>query len=524
MICPRCSLADISASGQCALCGFSPSAGVILKESVVEEVREVIEQSTGGRFAIQTLLRLGERSLVYLAREPGYDRHVALKVIPVADGVGLELAQRFERQAQVSQRLQHAHIVPIWAFGTSHTFLWYTMEYVHGQTLADVLRESGPLSLDRCLGIAEQVATALDYAHRHGVVHGDLKPTNIMFDDRWIRVSDFAILDAFGRHATSGAAGPVLRMPEYMAPEQFYARTPGPSADQYALAIIVHQILTGTPPFIGDSFEEVARRQANDRPSALTDIRKDVPAGVADAVTRALSKRPTDRFQTVLEFVTALAAGATAPAQPPGAPALRRPSPTPLRVSAPRVLLVDQEPERRWRRRLIVGGLIAAMIAAALIIQQRASKPGRALEPMVTAPIGPAPRTGEAGEPATLPSERRAPTSQIQAPGAPTTSPSPAREEPSPISRPATSTPRTANPAATPSVPATLFVNATPWGQLYIDGQLIGNTPRGNLRLTPGRHAVRIQREGFEPYERTLTVTPGEVVRLTDIELRPRSQ
>jgi hypothetical protein len=75
-----------------------------------------------------------------------------------------------------------------------------------------------------------------------------------------------------------------------------------------------------------------------------------------------------------------------------------------------------------------------------------------------------------------------------------------------------------------PSEPATLFVNATPWGQLLIDGQLIGNTPRGNLRLAPGRHVVRIQREGFEPYERTLTVTAGEIVRLTEIELRPRSQ
>jgi serine/threonine-protein kinase len=514
MICPRCSLADISASGSCALCGFSPSAGVILKESLVEEVREVIEQSTGGRFAIQALLRLGERSLVYLAREPAHDRHVALKVIPVADGVGLELAQRFERQAQTSQRLQHAHIVPVWAFGTSHTFLWYSMEYVRGQTLADVLRESGPLSLDRCLGIAEQVATALDYAHRHGVVHGDLKPTNVLFDDRWIRVSDFAILDAFGRHAASGRAGPMLRMPEYMAPEQFYARTPGPSGDQYALAIIVHQILTGTPPFIGDSFEEVARRQANDRPPVLTDIRKDVPPAVAEAVARALSKNPADRFQTVLEFVTALAVGAAAPAQPLGAPAVRRP-PTPVRASAPRVLLVDQEPQRRWRRRLIIGGLIAGLAAGGLIIQFRATGRDAGLEPMMTAPIAPAPRGTEARQPAGVPSDRREP-----APLPASTAP----DAPPQVPRRTTGAPRSATPAAVPSEPATLFVNATPWGQLLIDGQLIGNTPRGNLRLAPGRHVVRIQREGFEPYERTLTVTAGEIVRLTEIELRPRSQ
>src|SRR3990172_1876153 len=196
MICPRCSLAEISDSGHCALCGFSPSTNVILKQSEVEEVRAIVEQATGGRFKVESLLRLGERSLVYLANEPAYDRAVALKVIPVAEGVGVELAQRFQRQATLSQRLQHAHIVPVWAFGTTHTFLWYAMEYVRGQTLADMLRESGPLSLERGLGIAEQIAGALDYAHRHGVVHGDLKPNNVLFDDRWIRVSDFAILGA----------------------------------------------------------------------------------------------------------------------------------------------------------------------------------------------------------------------------------------------------------------------------------------------------------------------------------------
>lgn len=519
MICPRCSLAEISDSGQCALCGFSPSTAVILKQSVVEEVREVVQQSTGGRFVVESLLRLGERSLVYLAREPAYERQVALKVIPVADGVGLELAQRFERQAQLSQRLQQAHIVPVWAFGTTHTFLWYTMEYVRGQTVADLLRESGPLSVDRCLGIAEQVATALDYAHRHGIVHGDLKPTNILFDDRWIRVSDFAILDAFGRYATSGAAGPLLRMPEYMAPEQFYARTPGASADQYALAIIVYQCLTGALPFIGDSFEEIARRQANDRAPSLTELRKDVPPGAAEAVGRALSKQPGDRFQTVLEFVTALAAGANTPA-PPAAPPLRRP--TPARTSAPRVLLVDQEPERRGRRRLILGvAAVLVAVAGTLIVRSRAEPGDLVLEPMVTAPVAPPPRPAEVRRPDEAPQGPR-----VSAPALPPAGQDRGTEaaaDPPRVTAPAGRPARPTTPAPA-AEPATLFVNATPWGQLFVDDQLMGNTPRGNLRLTPGRHVVRVQREGFEPYERTITVAPSEVVRLTDIVLRPKSQ
>jgi serine/threonine-protein kinase len=491
---------------------------VILKQSVVEEVRQVVEQATGGRFFVESLLRLGERSLVYLAREPAYDRQVALKVIPVADGVGVELAQRFERQAQQCERLQQAHIVPVWAFGTTHTFLWYTMEYVRGPTLADLLRESGPLALDRCLGIAEQVATALDYAHRHAVVHGDLKPTNILFDDRWVRVSDFAILDAFGRVPASGAAGPLLRMPEYMAPEQFYARTSGASADQYALAIIVYQCLTGTPPFIGDSFEEVARRQANDRPPQLTEIRKDIPPGLAEALSRALGKVPGERYRTVLEFVTALGAGAAPLSSPMPGAAARRPSPA--RTTAPRVLLVDAPPERRGRRWIVGAAVVGlAAVATTLVVRSRTEPASFALEPVVTAPPASSPRPFETSRPDTLAAR---PT--ISAPARPPSPAGPqatARREP-PREPPANESAGRAT--ALTLEPATLFVNATPWGQLFVDGRLIGNTPRGNLPLTPGRHVVRVQREGFEPYERDITVSPREVVRLTDIVLRPRSQ
>ena len=264
MICPRCTVAEISESGHCALCGFSPSADVILQQPLVEEVQQIVQDSTADRFRIEALLRLGERSLVYLAHEVAQDRLVALKVIPVLGGVTQQLAHAFERQAQLGQSLHHAHIVTLHAFGATATFLWYTLDHVREPSLGDLLRESGPLGLDRCLGIAEQVASALDYAHRRGVPHGNLKPSNIFLDERWVRVADFAILDAFGRQAASGTGGPWLRLPEYMAPEQFYARAPLAGADQYALAVVIYQCLTGTPPFIGDSFEEGARRQARE--------------------------------------------------------------------------------------------------------------------------------------------------------------------------------------------------------------------------------------------------------------------
>jgi serine/threonine-protein kinase len=354
MICPRCTVAEIGDSGHCALCGFTPSAGVILQQSVIDEVQEVVQQSTANRFRIEALLRLGERSLVYLAHEVAHDRLVALKVIPVPGGVPRQLAQAFERQATLAQSLRHAHIVSLHAFGMTSTFLWYTLDHMRGQSLGDLLRGSGPLSFEVCLGIADQIASALDHAHRRGVTHGNLKPSNIFLDDQWVRVADFAILDAFGRQAASGVAGPSLRLPEYMAPEQFYARTPVASADQYALAVVVYQCLTGTLPFIGDSFEEVARRQAREVAPPLADSRRDLPATVTEAVDRALSKQPADRFPSVLDFVTAL--GAT-PAPPDKRSTLGRRASPGLRKSAePPVLVVEPEtPARggRWKFALL---------------------------------------------------------------------------------------------------------------------------------------------------------------------------
>lgn len=515
MICPRCTVAEIAESGHCVLCGFSPAAGVILQESVINEVKQVVQQATADRFRIQALLRLGERSLVYLAYEMAHERLVALKVIPVREGVRQALANRFERQAALYQALRQAHIVTMHAFGTAATFLWYTLEHVKGDSLGDVLRERGPLSLELCLGIADQVATALDYAHRRGVPHGNLKPSNIFLDDRWVRVGDFAILEAFGREASG--AGPSRRLPEYLAPEQFYARSPLASADQYALAIIVHQCLTGTLPFIGDSFEEVARRQARDAPPSMADIRKDLPVPMSEAVSRALSKQPAGRFPSVLDFVTALgAAQAPAPVPRRSAPA-RRPTPTRGAAATIPVLLVEPEtpPRRRWKLVLlalaVVGGGTVYTLRDRFPPPPLAEPPfARQGDPLPAAVRPSLPATGTAPEVARAPGEPPA-TSATSSAG-PSAAAVPAAPAPTPVARPATAT----------AQPGTLLVNATPWGQLFIDGVFIGNTPKVNIPVSAGRHRIRIAREGYEPFERELLVEPGQVIRLTGIVLRPR--
>jgi serine/threonine-protein kinase len=522
MICPRCSIADISdETHQCPLCGFSAASNVIVQQPAADEALETVQAALADRFQIQAVLRLGERSFVYLARELAYDRLVALKVIPVARLVDHELMRRFERQAELAASLRHSHIVPVYTFGAARQFLWYAMEHVRGQSLAETLRSSGPMDLDLCLRIVEQVASALDHAHRLEVTHGNLRPSNVFLDDeRWVRVSDFAIREAFGRPQSGD--GPVVVMPEYMAPEQFYARSIGASADQYAFAVMVFQCLTGTLPFVGDSFEEVARQQANEPPPRLSDLRPDLPLHVLEAVQRALGKAPASRFPTILDFASALSgARRSRPVTP------RRTSGAMAPAVPPPVLLVDEEPAVRRRRRVLIGLAVAALaVPVALAVWQpdaitrvvdsvRGAVTDRAESPPVE--WGPL----EQAAPPAVPNVTEPRRSAESDPGRVQERTPESRRPPV---RSAPQRPAAPSPAAPAVAPGRLFVNATPWGTLFIDGQRIGNTPRANIEVAAGLHRVRVERDGFEPFEREIVVASGQVVRLVDIVLTPKQQ
>ena len=514
MICPRCSIADISEdTHQCPLCGFAPS-GNVLVEPAQDEILEAVQEALDDRFQIQAVLRLGERSFVYLAQESAHERLVALKVMPVAELVDHELANRFEQRAAVAAALKHSHIVPLHTYGASRNFLWYAMEYVQGQSLAEVLRTSGPMDLSTCLRIVEQVASALDHAHRQDVVHGNLKPTNIFIDDeKWVRVSDFAVLDAFGRPTSPKQGAPVLHRPEYMAPEQFYARTVGASADQYAFAVLVYQCLSGTLPFVGDSFEEVARLHANEPPPRLSHLRPDLPLHVLEAIQRALSKVPGGRFATVLDFASALATGPSARASTSRLASTSRAS-----VEATPVLVVA--PNRRQQiRRLAIGatvvGLFGTVGALAItrppFVQRILDVSGR----MVGAVTGSEPSNADSPSLRWETLERPPAQNRID----------PAVMDSVPGGDPVIVIPeRQPRREIVPPTPAQLFVNASPWGTVYIDGKSIGNTPKANVEMMPGVHTIRIERAGFELFEQEFTVKAGEVLRLLDIVLKPRQQ
>jgi serine/threonine protein kinase len=473
---------------------------VAVHRPVVDEVLETVQRELEGRFQINVLLRHGTRSVVYVADELPHKRMVALKVIPLQRGMNPDLA-RFQREASVAASLSHSHIARVLGFGKTRALLWYSMEYVKGHSLADLQRDSGPLDLDTCQKILEQAASALDYMHRRGVTHGNLKPSNILVDrEEWARVSDACIMNALADPArrsrmTSGS-------PEYMAPEQFRARAAGPSADQYALGVVAYECLSGNLPFVGDAPDELERLHRLEAPTPLEQSRDDLPPHVREAIHRALSKTPGERFPTVLDFVAMLRKDWVAPGPTPFA-SEGMPS------GQSRVFVIDGDKRKFPILRASLVALVTLLIVVAAtwfrpwepLLRSRDSGPPTTSSVAATPDQTPT-RTQPAG-----PAER--PISQPRPQR--TTPPSPARSE----SQMPTST------ATAPVEPGKLLVNSTPWGQIYVDEELVGNTPM-SLTLAAGRHTVRIVQDGFEPFEREFQLAPGQQLRMTDLVLKAR--
>ncbi len=504
MICPRCTIGEIAEdTGLCVLCGFAPGAAVVVHQPVVDEVLETVQRELEGRFKIRVLLRHGTRSIVYLAEDVASGRLVALKVIPLQRGMQPDLA-RFEREAALAASLSHSHIASVLDSGATRALLWYSTEHVEGRSLADILRESGPLELDPCRKILEQVASALDYMHRRSVTHGNLKPSNILLDTgNWARISDPCIMGVLDFPSGQRAGKVVSGTPEYMAPEQFRARAVGASADQYALGVIAYECLTGNLPFVGDAPDEFERLHKVEMPVPLAQSIPGIPDHVSEAVQRTLRKTPAERFPSVLDFVALLRRdwipGATNLIVPEGRPS------TPSRV-----FLMDAPKSAVPRRLIKVGVPAVALVVAALLWHpwSASSPPDDQVMPPVATQPRPVPIVRDRAAEQPPATARETPQQQ------PTRQTATARE---PQAAPAT----TPQPRQPPLDPGTVLVNTTPWGQVYVDGEMVGNTPKV-LSLSPGAHTIRVVQQGFEPFETEVQVASGQQVRLTDIVLKAR--
>jgi serine/threonine-protein kinase len=260
------------------------------------------------RYTLDREIGRGGMATVYLANETKHSRQVAIKVLKPELAATLG-AERFLREIGIAARLSHPHIVPLIDSGDAAGLLYYVSAYIPGGSLRERLQREGTLSVRDALRIAHEVATALDYAHRAGFVHRDVKPENILFADGHAMLADFGVARVvFGEGADDPvtAAGLAIGTPEYMSPEQANGdQTIDGRADIYALACVVYEMLTGAAPFRGDT-RSVMMRHVTETPPPVRAVHPEVPASVDDAIALAMAKDPSRRFGTACDFVSAM--------------------------------------------------------------------------------------------------------------------------------------------------------------------------------------------------------------------------
>jgi serine/threonine-protein kinase len=269
-----------------------------------------VDAALSGRYKVEREIGAGGMAIVYLARDLRHDRKVALKLLRPELSAILG-SERFVTEIRTTANLQHPHILPLHDSGEANGLVYYVMPFVEGESLRDRLRREKQLPVDDAVRIAREVASALDYAHRHGVVHRDIKPENILLHDGQALVADFGIALAASR--TNGGTrltetGLSLGTPQYMAPEQAMGeREITGRADIFALGCVLYESLVGEPPFFGQSAQAIIARLLTESPRSLSAQRNTISQNVEAATLRALQKLPADRFGTASQFSEALA-------------------------------------------------------------------------------------------------------------------------------------------------------------------------------------------------------------------------
>ena len=276
---------------------------------------ERVARALSGRYAVRRVLGVGGAATVYLAEDLKHQREVALKVLrpEVAASVG---AERFMQEIGVAARLNHPHILSLHDSGQSGGLFWYVMPFVEGESLRARIARQRQMPLEEAVGIACDVAEALDYAHRHNVVHRDVKPENILFEDNHATIADFGVAlgvtTATRQRLTE--AGFVIGTPEYMSPEVCAGDDDVDGrSDEYALGCVLYEMLAGRPPFTAATPQGVIARHLADSVPPLGTVRPDAPANVVRVVMRALAKARADRFPTLQAFADALRSAASDP-------------------------------------------------------------------------------------------------------------------------------------------------------------------------------------------------------------------
>jgi len=308
-VCNNCSSPLPAGSKYCNECG-TPVPGQGEPRWVngyPTDLRQALQMATAGEYEIHHELGRGGMGSVFLAREIGLDRLVAIKVLPPSLMFDEGLIERFKREARMVAKLHHPNIIPVYRVHHSHNLVFYTMHFVPGRSLGEIMGRNRVPSLQEVERTMLEAAAGLGYAHKRGVIHRDVKPANILIDaEGHVHLTDFGIAKALVGSTQLTETGAVIGTPQYMAPEQCEGRLVDGRADQYSLAAVGYQLLTGQPPFQSGSMKELLYHHLFTPPRPINALRPDTPLGLRDAIHKALSKDPVDRFDTMEDFAMAI--------------------------------------------------------------------------------------------------------------------------------------------------------------------------------------------------------------------------
>jgi eukaryotic-like serine/threonine-protein kinase len=265
-----------------------------------------------GRYRIEGRLGVGGMSTVQLAFDQRLERYVAIKLLAEHLADDPTFVSRFRREALAAARLVHPNIVQVFDFGFDERQRQHfiVMEHVSGHSCAELLRDHGPMEVDQAVDVVTQACRGLDYAHRNGVVHRDVKPGNLLVSDSdVVKLADFGIARAADQSSIT-QVGSVLGTAAYLAPEQARGEEAGARADLYSLGVVSYQLLTGRLPYEANSLSELAIKQQRDPPAPLEELNPRVPPELADAIELALALDKEERPANAMLLAEAIANGA----------------------------------------------------------------------------------------------------------------------------------------------------------------------------------------------------------------------
>ena len=507
-----------------------------------------------GRYVIVEEIGQGAMGVVYKAVDPLIDRTVAIKTINL-DLSKEELAnfeKRFQREVQSAGKLNHPNIVTVYDVGRTEGVAYMAMEFLEGKELREILDSGVVLPVEKVMHIATQVAEGLGFAHEHGIVHRDVKPSNVMvLKNGLVKITDFGIAQMSS--ATRTMSGMVMGSPKYMSPEQVVGQAVDGRSDIFSLGIMLYEMLTGKTPFTGENISAIMYQILNDDPIPPRTFNQSIPEAINFIVLKALSKHPDQRYQNAKEMARDLKRYKSLDIPAPGDEP-RPPEPMERRKLLrdnlgdetqiiPSMMMREQTASRNrntssheswWgemtlHRFLLYAAIPAMIITFAVVVtlsKIRQTKPA----PVAISP-GVATQTTPQSMPSPAPVETSQPTFNPSKPEQPlrTDSSKPfenvvtdknvstakLKDDKNKLAK--SETPKfmedTAKPMATGESRVTFAVS--PWGEIFVDGKRQGvSPPLRDLKLSAGKHTILIVNETFKPYSQTIDLAPDSTHKI----------